>query len=336
MPEPSGTVAVTGAAGFVGSHICRALLSQGAEVRAISRTGSARTVPTDIANDVEIADADVRDVSSLTRAFQGCLTVVNSAGLVVFEKAMGAAAQSVNHGGSRNVVEACRDVGVKKLVHISSIHAFGPLKNRTLDDSTPLHVDSRSIYAASKAAGHRDLLAMAAEYGIDASTVCPSGVIGPLDAAPSSVGGMILAIAGRKLPMLIREGYWWCDVRDVASATAAAVGIESGSRVYLLGGIYATLPDLAEMCSDASGRKVTRAAVPLWLAAAGLPLIKFAAKLRNDVPLFSSESIDLVKDCPSDIDISPAMRELGYSPRPLADTIGDALSWSIDNGMLVR
>ena len=331
-----GPIAVTGAAGFLGSHVCRALLARGEEVRAIVAPGSKRSLPADLADLGPGAAADIRDEDAIRKAFAGCKAVIHTAALLPFNDYTLEESRAVNTQGVANVCNACHCAGVGKLVHIGSVHAFGPLRGVAWNNETPLHLSATQPYAASKAGGHREALAAISRFDLDVDIVSPAGLLGPCDAAPTAVGRMLLAIASRKLPCLIKEGHWWCDVRDVAEIAVAAVARpgERDGKAFIVAGTYATAPTLAQLCADVLGRDLSRPTVPLSLAKVGLPFIKLAAKLKGDVPLYSRQSLALVTDCPTEVDESLARERLGYAPRPLAETVGDALEWFIGNEML--
>ena len=327
-------VAVTGAAGFLGSHICRALLRCGYTVRAVTRQGSSRKFPDDLNKRVELWPADIRNVESLNLAFQNTDAVVHNAAMVTIGTDPEDLVRAVNLTGTRNVIKACVDNGVRRLVHIGSIHAFSPLRGRVLDADSKPGQHSKIPYTATKAEAHSSVLEAARSGRINASVICPSSLIGPGDTQPTLVGDMLLAIAQKRLPCLIDEGFWWSDVRDVAAATANAVGqSECHGEVYFTVGRYAKIIELARLCSHILGRRVTRPAMPYFLALAGLPFVQLYAAIKNRPPLYSRNSLDLLRDCPVSVDESSARRQLGYESRPLEESIRDALNWFKEQGM---
>ena len=329
-------VAVTGAAGFLGTHVCRVLLDSGHSVRAVTRLNGVSRMPDAMAEKVEVRPADVRDPASLSKVLAGVDAVVHAAAVIsVVDGSPAQRVASINVDGARSVAQTCVDHGISKLVHVSSIHAFGGLKGKTLDAAHPLNVSSPHSYGYSKANGHRSVLEIAERSSLDASVICPSGVMGQGDSRPSNVGGMLLAIAGRQLPMLIRAGYWWCDVRDVAEASVAALVVDDrGGRVYFTPGGYASLADLARMSSTVVGHDVSRPAIPMALAVVGLPFIQMYARICRQALLYSREALDFVDDCPVGVDSGPAERRLGYAPRGLDETVRDTLKWFQQTGML--
>ena len=326
------TVAVTGAGGFLGGHVCRALLQRGYQVRAVTHAGVAGAAP-DVGAIAECA-AEIRDPESVAAALRGVEAVVHAAAVVRTDRDPEGTAHAVNLSGTRNVIAACIAGGVRKLVHVSSIHAYGPLRGTRLGADSPLASTSRVPYGAAKARSHAAVLEAARHGQLDASLVCPSGILGPGDRRPTVVGGMLLGVAGGRLPCLVEGGYWWCDVRDVAAAIASAVAGGAPGAVYFTTGRYASMRELADRCSDALDRDVRRPVLPRALAVAGLPFIRAYAALGRRPPLYSRNALDLLHDCPTAVDDASARRQLAYAPRPFADTVADALAWFRARGML--
>lgn len=335
MEEDTGnTVAVTGATDFLGSHICRALLHCGYAVRAVTYEGSNRNLPDDLSEQVELQPADVRDPESLNQAFQSAHAVVHTAEIVTIDADPEGLADEVNLTGTRNVIQACIGNGVHRLVHLSSVHAFSPLRGTTLSVSSKLGQNSKIPYVATKAEAHMSVLDAARGGLLNASIVCPAGLIGPGDNEPTLVGSMLLAMERKRLPCLINGGFWWSDVRDVANAIANAVGaIGYGGEVYFTAGQYAKTRQLARLCSQVLGRSVKRPVIPYSFAWATLPLIRSRAAKRNLSSLYSRNSLKLLHDCPASVDESLAISQLGYEPRPLEESIRDAFNWFTEQGM---
>jgi len=334
MGDTDNTVAVTGAADFLGSHICRALLHCGYAVRAVTREGSNGKLPDDLSEQVELQSADVRNPESLNQAFQHAHAVVHSADIMTVDADPKGLADEVNLIGTRNVIQACIGTGVRRLVHISSIHAFSPLRGTILSVSSKLGQDSKIPYTATKAEAHVSVLDAARSGWLNASIVCPSNLIGPGDSEPTPGGSMLLAMARKQLPCLINGGSWWSDVRDVANAIANAVEARGyGGEVYFTAGQYAKTSQLARLCSQVLGRNVKRPVIPYSLARATLPLIRSRAAKRSLSSLYSRNSLKLLRDCPAAVDESLAISQLGYESRPPEESIRDALNWFTEQGI---
>ena len=333
MGETDSTVAVTGAAGFLGSHICRALLHCGYAVCAVTREGSNRQLPEDLSEQVELRTADVRNPESLNQALQNAHAVVHSTEVETIDADPTGLADEVNLTGTRNVIQACIGNGVRKLVHISSIHAFSTLNGTTLSVSSKLDQNSKIPYKATKAEAHISVLDATRGGWLNASIVCPSALIGPGDSEPTLAGSMLLAIVHKRLPCLVNGGFWWSDVRDVAHAIANAVGTsEYGGEVHFTAGRYVKTAVLARLCARVLEHKAMCPVIPYSLARVGLPLIKYAAR-RIRSPLYSRNSLELLHDCPVSVDQSSAKELLGYEPRPLEESLRDAFVWFKEQGM---
>ena len=334
MGDTDGIVAVTGAAGFLGSHICRALLQCGYAVRAVTHEDSNRKFPDDLSEQVELQPADIRDPESLNQAFQNVHAVIHNAEIVTIDADPKGLADEINLTGTRNVIQACIGSDVHRLVHISSIHAFSPLRGTTLSVSSKLGQNSKIPYVATKAEAHMSVLDAARGGLLNASIVCPSDLIGPGDSEPTLVGRTLLAIARKQLPYLVNGGFWWSDVRDVANAIANAVGANGyGGEVYFTAGQHAKTSQLARLCSQVLERNVKRPVIPYSLARTALPLIRSRAAKRNQSSLYSRNSLKLLRDCPASVDESLAISQLGYQPRPLEESIRDALNWFTEQGV---
>lgn len=333
MTQPA-TVAVTGAGGFLGSQVCRALTKRGYRVIGMVRAGSRNGLPADLAGRVESRAGDMLDRDSLAAAVRGADAVVHCAAVVSIDTADGEQIRAVNLAGVRNLIQTCINQGIPRLTHVSSVHAYAGLRGTELNPASPLAVDSPVPYCAAKAEAQLAVM-QAMERGLlRGCVVCPSGIVGPGDHRPSIVGRLVMDMARRQLPLLIDEGYWWCDVRDVADAIAASVSAPDDGAIYFTPGNYAKFGCMTGICSEALGYDVTRPVVPYWLAFAGLPFVRAYAAARRMSPLYSRTSLHLARNCPDGVDDASARGVLGYAPRSLRDSIRDTLAWFRENGTL--
>ena len=135
----------------------------------------------------------------------------------------------------------------------------------------------------------------AIKNGMDGVIINPTSVVGPNDFIPSLVGRAIIQICQNKLPGLIRGGYDWVDVRDVVSGTLQAIEKGRTGERYLLSGKWLSLPDLVGIISRYHKIKTKHAILPYWLAELGVPFLKVYAMLRKADPLYTRESLDIIK-----------------------------------------
>lgn len=330
QPMSQPLTVVTGASGHIGGNLVRALLARGRRVRAVVNRDDEAVRGLD----VEVVRADVCDAASVRAALGGADVVFHLAARISIVGEEGGLVQAVNVGGTRNVVAACREHGVRRLVHFSSVHAFSSLPfGRSVDEESEPSVDPRlPAYDRSKAAGEREVLAGVAQ-GLDAVIVNPLGVLGPHDYGPSRMGQVLIDLHRRKVPMLVQGGFNWVDVRDVVEGALAA---EERGRVgtrYLLGGHFLTIPELARLASRVTGIPTPRLTAPMWLAQVGVPFILAYAKLTRQCPMYTHEALHALRAGPQ-VSYERAARELGYRPRPIEETIEHTYRWFREAGRL--
>jgi dihydroflavonol-4-reductase len=331
--EVAMTVVVTGAAGHAGNNLVRALLAQGRRVRALVHRDRRALEGLD----VEIIEGDVRDFASLRRAFDSADVVYHTAAYISLSTREWLRLEAINAYGTRNVIDACLDQRVHRLVHFSSVHALAqePL-NVPLDESRPL-VDSPRCppYDRSKAAGEMEVRRAIEEEGLDAVIIYPTGMIGPNDFRPSHLGQVLLALCQKQLPALVAGGFNWVDVRDVvAGAMAAEDHAPIGSR-YLLPGHWLSLRELAAMVKEITWTQPPRLVLPMCVARLGVPFWFRFTKLGGEHPLYTSVSLRALRGNRM-ISRGLAVRDLDYHPRPLQETLVDTFRWFAEVGCLPR
>jgi dihydroflavonol-4-reductase len=326
-------IAVTGATGHVGANLVRTLVAEGHSVRALIHAGNRRGLE---GVGCEFVDGELADTASLARAFAGCERVFHLAARISIVPGDEAAVHAVNVTGTHNVVEACLQAGVKRLIHFSSIHALSPdPHDEPIDENRALTSSPRMPpYDRSKAAAEREVMA-GIERGLDAIIVNPTAILGPFDYGPSAMGRVLLDLYHRKLPALVDGGFDWVDVRDVvAGALAAADRAPKGAR-YLLSGARKTVPELAALVHEITGVRPPRMVSPMWLARVGAPFATVAARVVGKQPLYTSHSLHALRNHQL-VSHDKATRELGYSSRPLVETLTAAYDWFREAGALAR
>ena len=320
------TTVVTGASGLLGHNLVRLLLDEGRTVRALDREFIAFD-----GLDAETVTADIRHPDALRPAFEGADVVYHLAALISLSRDDAHPVHETNVVGTRNVARACLAAGVRRMVHISSIHALSALPlDEPIDETRPLTTDDDCLpYDRSKAAGEQEVRAAVAD-GLDAVIVNPTSFIGPHDYRPSHMGGALLKLARGKLPMLFDGGFDWVDVRDVAQGALAAEKRGRTGESYLLSGRWCSLRDLGRMVAEAAGVPAPRLHLPLWLARLALPFFAIGARLTRRPSLYTRDTLDILQRHRL-VCHDKATRELGYEPRPLEATIRDTVAWLRDN-----
>jgi dihydroflavonol-4-reductase len=327
------TVAVTGGAGHVGSNLASALCRDGYAVRVIDLV---RPV-TAIRHGAEWIRADVRDAVAMRTALDGVDVVYHLAAVISVVGGLGGRVESVNVGGVRAAGRAALSAGVRRFVHCSSVHAFDLAGSigRPVDEASPRAVRSGlPAYDRSKAAGEAELGRLAAG-GLDTVTVNPTGIIGPVDEAPSRMGAVLLALWRRRLPALVEGGFDWVDVRDVVAALRAAAERGRSGECYLVPGHRLSVPQLARLAAAAGGRPVTLRAAPAWSVRPVAPAATVLARLTGSHLLPTVEALHALAAFPVVVG-RKAADELGHRPRPIADTLGDLYQSFLQRGLLRR
>ncbi|MBN1322034.1 MAG: NAD-dependent epimerase/dehydratase family protein [Thermoleophilia bacterium] len=326
-------IVVTGATGLVGNVLLHSLAVEGATgLRAVVRRGSNTAVLSDL--DVEIAEGDVLDYDSLVRAFHGAEIVYHLAGTVSIASGGYKGLRETNVDGTRNVLAACREAGVGRLVYASSVHAFVRQPHGTcLTETVAVDPDqAHGSYDRTKAEA-TGLVLQATQEGLDAVLVYPSGIIGPFDYRPSPTGAAIVACGRGRLGAYVHGGYNFVDVRDVAQGLMAAAAKGRSGEGYLLTGDEITVSDLLQTVARLAGTRPPRLRLPLGFVKAVSPLIPAYYWISRERPLFTSYSLDVISsNCW--MSHEKAARELGFSPRPIQETLVDTVRWFREEGML--
>lgn len=317
------TVLVTGAAGHLGGVLVRQLLEQGRRVRALVHQDD-RAIQ---GLELERVRGTLDDPQQLAAVFAGCQTIFHLAAHISLQSRDRLQTEQVNLHGTARVVDACLAAGVPTLVHVSSIHAFQQTpRDQPLDEQRPLIASRRApAYDRSKAAAEAEI-ERGARAGLRTTILYPTGIIGPFDFKPSHFGEVLLRLAEGRLPALVTGGFDWVDVRDVAQALLAAEQLPDPGGRFLLSGHYRSLHQIAACVAGASGRPAPWLTVPLGVAKIAAPFSSRFAAASGSRPLFTPISLRALESNPR-ISHARASAGFGYAPRPLEETIQDALAW---------
>jgi dihydroflavonol-4-reductase len=319
---------VTGGTGLLGNNCIRALVARGERVRALVRkpAESERCLS---GLDVEVVPGDVRDADSVAAAMRGVEAVVHSAGHVHIGWSGIEMHRAVNVDGTRNVAEAALRAGVR-LVHVSSTNALG-VGGRTFEADEE-HVDPdipSCTYVVTKREAEDVVLGLV-DRGLDATIVMPGFMLGPWDWRPSS-GRMMIEVGSRFLPLAPCGSFTVCDARDVAAGALAAAERGRPGRRYLLCGVNLTYFELWRKIAALAGR-------PGPLAPLG-PMQRYCLgrlgdlwyRLTGHEPDVNSAAIRM-SSVHHRFSSRRAREELGYTTRPLDETLRDTWDWFRTHG----
>ena len=304
---------VTGAAGFIGSHVVTALVAAGADVRAFDRR-----LPVDLAGGAEFMQGDLLERDALRRALSGRDAVFHLAALYSYARADAQAMERVNVEGTRLILEQARGM---RVVHTASCATCGPVAGRVATEAdSPARWELRVPYKRTKLAGER-LALDAAASGVDVVVVNPTTPVGPGDHRPTPTGKMVADVAGgRARAYLAGSALNIVAVEDVARGHLLAFEHGRAGQRYLLGGENLSMREIFGTICDAVGRRAPAVAVP-WSAAYGAAWI--ASHLWRDPKLLVLDEVRVAR-WPMRFDDSLARTELGYSSEPAASALARA------------
>ena len=316
---------VTGANGFLGAHVVRALIARGVHVRALVRDGADRRALDDL--DCEIALGDLRDAEAIGRAVRGCDEVYHVAAdyrLWVLDEAPMYAA---NVDGTRNLLEAARRAGVAKIVHTSTVGALGIGAGGIGREDTPVALaDMIGPYKRSKFLAEQ-LALEAAHAGLPVVIVNPSTPIGALDYKPTPTGRIIVEFLNRRMPAYVETGLNLACVEDVAEGHLLAAERGRIGAKYILGGENLTLEGMLQRLAALSGLPAPRVRIPYGVAlgfAYGAEAI--ARTITRRAPRASVTEVRMARK-KMFFDSSRARTELGYAPHLIDDGLARAIDF---------
>jgi dihydroflavonol-4-reductase len=332
MPPSPDLNLVTGATGFVGSAVARALLARGRRVRVLARPNSDRRNLAGLA--VEIAEGAMEDPCSLARAVAGCRYVYHVAADYRIWVPDPAPMFRANVDGTRDLLTAALEAGAERVVYTSSVATLGLVPGGSADEETPSSLDDMiGPYKRSKFAAEQVARGLARERGLPVVIVNPSTPVGPGDIKPTPTGRLIVEAARGQMPAFVDTGLNIVHVDDVAEGhLAAAENGRIGER-YILGGENMALAEILAEVAQAVGRRPPWLRVPhsvLFPVAIGAEL---AARATGRDPFVTLDGVRMSRK-KMYFSSEKASRELGYRSRPAREAIADAVGWFRDNGYL--
>ena len=311
---------VTGASGFIGGAVARALLARGVQVRALLRPGAVPNVPDPRA--LEAVRGDLRDPGAVRAAARGCAAVFHVGGLYSFSAGAGEL-HAVNVLGTCHAIVAAREAGAR-LVHTSSISTIGGMRGGELPDEHQRATGAPGPYKRSKGRAE-ELVAEAIASGLDAVIVNPTFPIGWGDVKPTPTGAVIRDFLAGRLPAYVETGMNVVDVDDVAEGHWLAFERGRRGERYILGNANLTMRELLGELAELSGRRVPRLRLPyavaLGLAHADAVVGRLVGHAR--IPLEGVRTAREIRFASS----ARAVRELGLPQTPVRTALEKAVRW---------
>jgi len=323
---------VTGATGFVGAAVARALLSEGWTVRALARKGSDRRNLRSLA--VEVCEGDLADPTSLANAVAGCQALFH----VAADYRLGAfdprELYKTNVDGTRNILSAAREAGVQRVVYTSSVATIGIPSDGTpgAEDTPATLADMIGHYKRSKYLAE-EVAREAARSGAPVVIVNPSTPVGPGDVKPTPTGQMVFDAAAGRMPAYVETGLNIVHVDDVAAGHLLAFHRGRIGERYILGGQDMTLREILIEIAQLVGRKPPSVRLP---SAVVMPIAYAAEAFARVTGRSTRVTVEGVRMARKRMffSSSKAVQELGYSWRPPRQAFMDAIGWFREQGLL--
>ena len=320
------TVFLTGASGFLGGHLLRELISNGAEVKALSRRPDSDAVISKLGGTP--VRADVTDADSLRAAMQNVDAVFHAAADTNTWARNNDAQTRTNVGGVQNLLAAAKAAGVSAFMHTSSVSAYSHLVHTTLREDVPQRgLDSWINYERTKFLAEKAVR----DSGLPFVVFQPSHILGPGDRQNWSQ--LIMLIDQGKLPGAPPGLGAFADVREIAKAQVRAWQRGKFGEAYLLGGQHASFFELIAKIGAQLGRKVPNRAMPTWLLMTYARLLDGVSRISGKEPDITPESATFT--CHElRVDSGKAIRELDYRETDLDALLADTIAWLGGEGLL--
>jgi dihydroflavonol-4-reductase len=320
---------VTGATGFVGSHVAGRVLSAGQSLRLLTRPGCDVRALRGL--DAERVEGDLRDAASLERALQGVNCVFHVAADYRLWSRNPAEIYESNVTGTRNLLDASKRAGVEQFIYTSTVATIAVDRPSLPNESTDSRLDEMvGHYKRSKWLAEKEAL-KAAQDGLPVVIVMPTTPVGPGDWKPTPTGKLVVDFLNGKMPGYVETGLNFAGVEDVAAGhMLAAERGKSGER-YLLGAENLSLKQMLDILAQVTGLPAPRLKIPHVVALGYAYTENIFSRMLGREPQIPVEGVKIARHNMF-VDVSKAQRELAYAPGPVAAAFERAVRWYEENG----
>ena len=324
-------VFLTGATGFVGSHVAQAYAAKGAELRLLTRSSSNLSGIEGIAGETVVGD--LRQAEALKSALTGCDALVHAAADYRLWVRDPDEMYSANVQGTRDLLRLAREVGVPRVVYTSSVATMGFKSDGTIvDEATPVALDAMiGHYKRSKYLAEQEAIE-AARAGQHVIILNPTTPIGPGDRKPTPTGRILVDFLNKNFPAYVKTGLNLVDVDEVARMHVVGLTRGTPGERYILGGENLSLKQILDRLSAMTGLPSPTMKVPHAVAMAFAFFDEsFTGKLRGKEPRATVEAVQMGRKMMF-ASSAKAERELGFKVAPVYAALRAAVEWFVANG----
>lgn len=326
------TTLVTGASGFLGSHVARQLVARGEDVRVLMRPSSTNRAIADLS--LEYVTGDLRDPASVVRAMQGVKRVFHVAADYRLWARRSREIYDSNVGGTKNILEAAKSSGVEQLIYTSTVATIAVDRPQHPNEFTDAKLDEMvGHYKRSKWMAEQEIL-KAAKAGAPVMVVMPTTPIGPWDWKPTPTGKIILDFLNGKLPGYVETGLNFVGVEECAAGHLLAAEKGKIGERYLLGGENLTLKAMLDTLSAITGLPAPKLKIPHGFALGVAYANTVFSRLIGREPGIPVEGVKIARHMMF-VDCSRAQRELGFKAGPVSAALERAVRWYEANDYIV-
>ncbi len=323
------TTLVTGAAGFLGSHVARQLVARGETVRVLVRASSSNRAISDLP--LEYVTGDLRDAASLDRAMAGVQRVYHVAADYRLWAKRTKDIYDSNVGGTKNLLAAAKRAGVEQMIYTSTVATIAVDRPELPNEFTDAKLQEMvGHYKRSKWMAEREVL-QAAKEGLPVIVAMPTTPVGPWDWKPTPTGKIILDFLNGKMPGYVETGLNFVGVEECAAGHLLAAEHGKVGERYLLGAENLTLKGLLDLLAKITGLRAPAMKIPHGVAL-GVAYVESAfSRLVGKEPQIPVEGVKIARH-KMFVDASRAQRELGFQPGSVAAALERAVRWYRGNG----
>ena len=327
------TTLVTGAAGFLGSHVTRQLVARGDEVRVLLRASSTNRAIADLS--LEYVTGDLRDPASLDRAMKGVKRVFHVAADYRLWAKRKQDIYDSNVGGTKNLLDAAKRAGVEQLIYTSTDATIAVDRPQHPNEFTDAKLEEMvGHYKRSKWMAEREVLD-AAKSGLPVIVAMPTTPVGPWDWKPTPTGKIVLDFLNGKMPGYVATGLNFVGVEECAAGHLLIAEKGKVGERYLLGGENLTLKGMLDLLAKITGLRAPMLKIPHGLALGVAYANTVFSRLVGREPGIPIEGVKIARHMMF-VDCSRAQRELGFKAGPVSAALERAVRWYEANGYIAK